>query len=188
MRKQALHHLTLSVMISRRYIPFLPILFIFLAIGCGPSQEELQRQQEQEQQARLDSLEQVWEEEMEQMRQDSLAQVEQERLEREAAESEAEEEEAEEESLEITWQTNGAFTVQVRSWRSQERAQEHANHWIDRGYPHAYVVKHGDETVGDVWFRVRLGNVGSYAMAKRLQEKIQKEHRTQSWIANSDAS
>ncbi|MEX0594304.1 MAG: SPOR domain-containing protein [Balneolaceae bacterium] len=173
----------------RRYIPYLPLVLILFAISCGPSQEEIQQQQEAEQQARLDSLERVWEEEMEQMRQDSLAQAEQDRLEQEAAEAEEEEEESDRsEQLEITWQTNGAFTVQVRSWRSEDRAEEHANHWKERGYPHAYIVKHGDESVGDVWFRVRLGNVGSYAMAKRLQEKIRSEHGADSWIANSDAS
>lgn len=164
-------------------------MLILFVVSCGPSQEEIQQQQEAEQQARLDSLERVWEEEVEQMRQDSLAQAEQERLEQQAAEDEEDQEtESGEERLEISWQSNGAFTVQVRSWRSEERAQEHADNWKERGYSDAYIVKHGDESVGDVWFRVRLGNVGTYSMAKRLQEKVQREHGTTSWIANSDAS
>lgn len=163
----------------------IPVLLVTLLYGCGPSEEERQRQQEEQQQARLDSLEQVWEAEMEAMRQDSLRQAREDSIARAEAETEEEQEE-EQRRRAVQFVEEGPFTVQVRSWRSEVKAEEHADMWKSRGYSGAYVVKYGDESTGDVWFRVRLGDVPSYAMAQRLQQELQEEHDTDSWIASTD--
>lgn len=163
----------------------IPVLMLTLLYGCGPTEEERQQQQEEEQQARLDSLEQVWEAEMEEMRQDSLQQAREDSIAHAEAEA-AEQQEEEQRRQAVQFVENGPFTVQVRSWRSEERAEEHADLWKSRGYDGAYVVKYGDESTGDVWFRVRLGNVPSYSMAQRLKQELQTKHSTESWIASTE--
>lgn len=163
----------------------IPVLLVTLLYGCGPTEEEQQRQQEEQQQARLDSLEQVWEVEMEAIRQDSLRQAREDSIARAEAEA-AEQQEEEQRRQAVQFVENGPFTVQVRSWRSEVKAEEHANLWKSRGYNGAYVVKYGDEATGDVWFRVRLGNVPSYSMAQRLKQELQEKHSTESWIASTD--
>lgn len=155
--------------------------------GCGPDEEELLRQQQAEEQARLDSLQRVMQAEAEQARQDSIREAREARIaEAEAAAEQEERERRERERAEaITYSRDGAFTVQVRSWRSEEKAEEHAQLWRGRGFEHVYVTKYGDESVGDVWFRVRLGNVPNYTMAQRLRERVEREHRADAWIAST---
>jgi len=172
----------------KQLIPYSMILLltVSLMVGCGPDEEELQRQQQAEQQAHLDSLERVWQAEMEEMRQDSIRQARQDSIaqaEEQAAAGQAEREQRP--SADIRFQNNGPFTVQVRSWRSEERAQEHADMWKSKGFDNAYVVSYGDESTGDIWFRVRMGNVASYSMAQRLKMLLQEEHNTESWVASS---
>lgn len=161
-------------------------LTIALLNACGPSEEELRQQAEAERQAQQDSLERVWEAEMEQMRQDSIEQARQdsialaEQMEAEAAEEERERERA----SRIEYADDGSFTVQVRSWRSEEKAQEQADRWRERGFEHVYVQHYGDESSGDVWFRVRMGNLRTHEMAERLQQKLKDEYDTDSWVGN----
>ncbi|MEX1063031.1 MAG: SPOR domain-containing protein [Balneolaceae bacterium] len=159
-------------------------LSITLLQACGPGEEEIHRQGEADQQARLDSLEQVWEVEMEQMRQDSIEQAHQDSIANAAA---AESEPAQPQPAAVTYDNNGLYTVQVRSWRSEDKAREHAEDWKNKGFEHAYVEQHGDESIGDVWFRVRMGNVPTFGMAQKLQEELQSEHNTDSWIAGTDS-
>lgn len=156
---------------------------IALLNACGPSEEELRQQELAEQQARQDSLEQAWEAEMEQMRQDSIEQARQDSI--ALAEAEAGEEEREEaERAAVSFDQNGPFTVQVRAWRSEDKAEEHARMWRDRGFEHAYVEEYGDESVGDLWYRVRIGNVSTRSMATKLQEQLKNEYEADSWVGN----
>jgi|AntDeeMinimDraft_5_1070356.scaffolds.fasta_scaffold27532_2 cell division septation protein DedD len=147
-----------------------------LLVGCGPSEEEQQR----EEQARQDSLEQVQQEQqrMEQQRQDSLAKA------RAEAES-MNENESSSTSPDVTFANNGAYTVQTESWRSQQKAQAQVQQWKDRGFTEAYVAKHGDEATGDVWFRVRVGRVDTRQDAQQLRQTLQDEYQIQAWIANA---
>ncbi len=158
-------------------------LSIALLHACGPSEEELRQQAEAERQAEQDSLQRVWEAEMEQLRQDSLEQARQDSIAL-AEEMAAEEERERERASRIEFADNGNFTVQVRSWRSEEKAEEHADRWRERGFEHVYVQQFGDMATGDVWFRVRIGNVATHEMAKRLQEKLKEEYDTDSWVGS----
>ena len=139
--------------------------------ACGPSEEELQ----QREQARLDSLNQVRIEQMEQARMDSLAAV-QRQQEEEAGAAAA--------LRNISYDSDGAFSVQVGSWRSETKANEHVEIWKSRGFENAYAVKFGDESTGDVWFRVRMGNVATLAEAEKLMLVLMEDHQTKSWIDN----
>lgn len=159
------------------YFAVIAALSVTFLYACGPSEEELRLQELMEQQAREDSLEQVRQAEMEQMRRDSLIRAEAEREARLAEEAAAEPE-----TILIDYAENGPFTVQVQSWRSEQKARQRAELWRTQGFEHAYVVKHGDEGTGDVWFRVRLGNVATLSMAERLQTKLNEEFNTQSWV------
>ncbi|MEX1011030.1 MAG: SPOR domain-containing protein [Balneolaceae bacterium] len=163
------------------------ILAFAILQACGPSEEELRQQELQRQQAVQDSLQQVWDAEMEQILQDSLEQARLDSLSEleEMAAEEEEEVEATPQPISIEYSQDGPLTVQVRSWRSEEHARAQAERWKDRGFPDAYVVKYGNEDSGDVWFRVRVGNVDTRSMARQLQEKLLNEYNTESWIDNN---
>lgn len=137
--------------------------------ACGPSEEEIQRRE----QARQDSLERVRQQRLQQQRQDSIARARQDSI--EAARAEAE-------RNRIEFDENGRFSVQVEAWRSRDKAQAQVGKWVDRGYENAYVVKHGDEDTGNIWFRVRLGRVATMDMAKKLAGKLMDNHNANSWI------
>lgn len=145
---------------------------ISLLNACGPSEEEIQRRE----QARQDSLEQVRQQRLEQQRQDSIQQARQDSI--EAAKRERE-------RNRIEFDSNGAFSVQVEAWRSEVKAQQQVQKWVDRGYENAYVVKTGNEETGDVWFRVRLGRVDTKAMAEKLESKLMRNHDEKAWTSTA---
>ena len=161
-------------MITKNRLPFLVVCIIFLIAGCGPSEEERQQQE----QARQDSIEQA--------RQDSLQQIRQQRQDslRQARADSAEQND--ESSANINFSENGAFSVQVASWRSQQKAQQQANMWKERGFDQAYVVEHGTESTGDIWYRVRLGRLQNRAEAQKLIDNVQQEYQAQAWIASGN--
>jgi hypothetical protein len=142
--------------------------------GCGPSEEELRRQE----QARQDSLEQVRQQRLEQQRLDSLEQARQDSLEAVRLE--------EAERRRIEFDENGPFAVQVEAWRSEDKAQAQVSKWQERGYENAYVVKHGNEERGDVWFRVRLGRFATMEMAEKFQALLREDYNAQSWISMAE--
>src|SRR5690625_3533747 len=122
------------------------LLFAFLQ-SCGPSEEELRRQEREREQVRLDSLEQVWQEEMAQIRRDSLEQARQQAIQETVTEVREPEPEPE---VVIRYDRNGPFAVQVRSWRSEELARKQVEEWNRRGFDHVYIQKYGNEETGDV--------------------------------------
>ncbi|CAI8348891.1 MAG: Uncharacterised protein [Rhodothermaeota bacterium MED-G12] len=99
-------------------------------------------------QARIDSIrvaEQAALEARMQAVEDSLAAVEAVRLAEETAKTTS------------TFDENGSYVIQTGAWRSEVKANAQAAQWASEGVSAAYVVQTGDETTGDVWFRVRLG-------------------------------
>lgn len=147
------------------------IMVISLMSACGPSEEEQRRQE----QARQDSLEQVRQQRMQQQRLDSIAQARQDSI--EAAQQK------EKERNQIEFDENGSFAVQVEAWRSKDKAQGQVGKWNDRGFENAYVVKHGNEETGNVWFRVRLGKFATKSMAEKFQDKLMEDYEAKSWIS-----
>lgn len=150
------------------------ITSISLLSACGPSDEELQQQE----QARQDSLEQVRQQQLQQQRLDSIAQARQDSIDAT--------EQRQEQRRQISFNTSGAFSLQVEAWRSQEKAQAQVNKWKERGFENAYVVKYGQEETGNVWFRVRLGKTDSKEQAEQLGSNLREEYGSDYWIGNSD--
>ena len=158
---------------------------LFLLIGavvmvtlaaCGESEAEKQARL----QAYQDSLRQAEQAKVAEMMaqmQDSLNAV-------AAAEAAAEEEE--EASNEYNFVEQGPFVVQVGAWRSEDKAQHFVNAWADRNYPSSFVIKHGDEASGDVWFRVRIGFFASQADAETFGAMLAQEINTGYWVANAN--
>lgn len=142
---------------------------VLVVQACGPSEEEL-RQREQ---ARLDSLERVQMQRLEQARIDSIAQ---------AQRALEEARRLEEERRTIAYDDMGAFSVQIGSWRSEEKAAEMVDYWKSHGFSHSYYVKFGSEETGDVWFRVRLGNVATLDEAHKLQSLVREDHDRTTWV------
>lgn len=143
-----------------------------LLYSCGPSEEEQQRRE----QARQDSLEQV--------RQDSLERVRQQRQDSLARQDSVKANEQQQTNISLS--EDGRFALQVSSWRSEVKAQQEANRWNERGYEgHTYIVQHGNEETGDVWFRVRIGRVDTRDAAEQLRQNLLDEYQTESWIATN---
>lgn len=144
---------------------------ISLMNACGPSEEEL-RQREQ---ARQDSLERVRQQRLQQARLDSIAQARQDSI--DAAQQ------REAERNRIQFDPNGAFAVQVEAWRSEDKASAQIAKWKDRGYENAYVVKHGNEATGNIWFRVRIARFATKDMAEKFQQQLREDYNADSWIS-----
>ncbi|MDR8392050.1 SPOR domain-containing protein [Aliifodinibius sp. S!AR15-10] len=152
------------------------ITLISMLSACGPSQQEQQRQQRE--QARQDSLEQVRQRQLQQQRLDSIAKA------KKQAEADSLEAAKKKKEAQIQFDPNGPLAVQVEAWRSRDKAQGQVSKWKERGFPNAYVVKHGNAETGNIWFRVRLGRVASQTMADRLGEKLQDEYGEEYWVAS----
>lgn len=87
---------------------------------------------------------------------------------------------------EIVYTEDGSFTLQVESWRSEQRAEQRVAVWKERGFDSAYVVQHGSDDSGELWYRVRIGNFSNQDMAELVRVKLAREHRAESWITVRD--
>lgn len=154
------------------------IVMISLLNACGPSEEEI-RQREQ---ARQDSLERVRQQRLQQQRMDSIAKARADSIEQ--AQQEQQEQQTEKEQMQISFNENGHLSIQVESWRSKTKAQKQADKWIERGFDNAYVVRYGNESTGDIWFRVRLGKVTTKEMAESIGKRLQERYGEKYWIDN----
>ena len=117
--------------------------FAMIGFSCGESEADRMARE----QARIDSIrvaEQAALEARMQAVEDSLAAVEAVRLAEEATKTA------------YTFDENGIYVLQTGAWRSEIKANLIADRW-SRRVSAAYVVQSGDETSGDVWFRVRIG-------------------------------
>lgn len=148
------------------------LLLVVLGVtiqSCGPSEEELRAAE----QARLDSLRQVEQQRialLTKAREDSLA-------------KEAEKRALEEDEARIKFAENGNYAIQVGAWRSEEKARSFVQLWSDREYPTVYVAQFGDEKMGDIWYRVRIGFFDSKAEAEKLGVQLSEEINTGYWIS-----
>ena len=139
------------------------LLFVgstFLLASCGPSEEDLQKAT----QARRDSLAQA------------LAQ-------REAgADSSGTGSTAEGSDRRFEFKESGRFVVQVGAWRSETKAANLVDVWKQRGYASAFMESYGNQSIGEVWFRVRLGKMGSRSDADALVKQLKQTHGLSAWV------
>lgn len=162
-------------MMFMRNIALFLILFTSLSIiACGPSKEEREAR--------------------EKFVADSLAKVdaaEKAKIAAEEAARKAEEErlaaiEAEKEKRRIEYDANGKYTVQVEAARGQESAEKELALWKKRGYKNAFIVKFGDESTGDVWFRLRLGRFATKKMANKVSILVKEDFNRKSWVTSAE--
>lgn len=146
------------------------LLGVFLVQACGPSEQDIQERE----QARLDSLERVRVMQQERATADSLARV-QRQME--------EERRLEEERRTVNFTDDGQFSVQVGAWRARDTAERQISVWKDRGYEKSFVVQYGEESTGDIWYRVRLGRVADRNEAEKLQDILKEDYEAPSWIS-----
>ncbi|MEX2404678.1 MAG: SPOR domain-containing protein [Balneolales bacterium] len=166
----------------KKYANYL-VVFLSLVLmiqACGPTQQEI----EERELAIQDSLASVQEEK--EAAAELAAKQKEEKLEEEA-EAEVEEVKLEEEQVEedyspIIFDENGSYSLQVEAWRSEKVAEEGIKRWKDRGFDDAFVVQYGDESTGDIWFRIRLGRFGSRAMAQRQKDALVTDFDIPAWI------
>lgn len=145
------------------------VAFAMIGFSCGESEAERMARE----QARIDSIrvaEQAALEARMQAVEDSLAAVEAARLAEEAAKTA------------YTFDENGSYVIQTGSWRSEVKANALAAQWASEGVSAAYVVQTGDETTGDVWFRVRLGYFPSMQDAQNFGAEMGLNY----WVTTRD--
>lgn len=145
---------------------------IMILHGCGPSEEELREQERARQQAINDSLALVYEAQLEQMRLDSLEQVQQESIEETETRSN------------IQYSENGNFVVQIEAWRSESKAERQATRWKERGFDRVFITEFDSQEAGEVWYRVRFGRFDTREMAKNLQQQLSEDYGLESWVGN----
>ncbi|MCR9131150.1 MAG: SPOR domain-containing protein [bacterium] len=151
------------------------VMLFFSLAACGESEEERQARLQAYQDS-LRAVEQAKVAEMMAQMQDSI----------DAAEAEEMPVEEEPESTSTGLVEDGNFVVQVGAWRSEEKAQSFVNKWADRNYPNAYVVKIGDESTGDVWFRVRVGDFNTKSEAENFGVELSSEINSGYWVATKN--
>jgi cell division septation protein DedD len=142
------------------------LLFVgssLFALSCGTSEEDLQNQS----QARRDSLAQA------------LAQRE---AGTDSTATEASSSASNNSQVTADFDPSGRFVVQVGSWRSETKASDLVDVWKQRGYDSAYMESYGNESTGDVWFRVRLGNMASRPEADALVNQLKQRHGLSAWV------
>lgn len=150
-------------------------LSITFLTQCGPSEEERRA--------------------MEQARQDSIAQAEADSIAEAKAEAERErqaelerqrklEEQRERERRRIVYAADGNFTIQAQAWRSLDKAKVQLEKWKNRGAEYAFIVKHGDEETGNVWFRVRLGRYANLEMAEKHAALVKTDYNAKTWVTS----
>ncbi|MEO1021429.1 MAG: SPOR domain-containing protein [Bacteroidota bacterium] len=148
------------------------LIGIVVIQACGESEAERQARE----QARLDSIRTAQQADIaRQMQavQDSI----------DAANASEEPMVEEVETMAEGFSEDGMFAVQVGAWRSQEKADAYITNWADREYPNAYTVKVGDETNGDVWFRVRIGFFETEEAAEQFGSQLAEETQTGYWVS-----
>lgn len=66
---------------------------------------------------------------------------------------------------------NGRYTVQVSSWRTQRRAQEDAERYLEKGF-NAYIQEANIPSKGGMWYRVRVGRYATQDDAEQLASQL----------------
>ncbi len=164
-------------------LKFIFAAFITIGLFNACSADEEQKQQ-QIQEARQDSLLQARQRQqrLREQRMDSLAAARADSIAQ--AMTESGEPVFNPNVLGITMDEEGSYGIQVGAWRSEAKARRLAVKWQQRGFENAFVVKYGNEAVGDIWFRVRLGKFFAKNEAQELQAWLQENYQARSWITH----
>jgi cell division protein FtsN len=120
---------------------------------------------------------------IEQAREDSLQAV---ARAEEAARQEALRQQVEEERTTLSYDEEGMFVVQLSAWRSAEKAETMQSYWVNAGFANASVIEVGDESTGEIWYRVRLGRFATEQDASKAVTLLMDDHSTEGWVYHLD--
>jgi cell division protein FtsN len=120
---------------------------------------------------------------IEQAREDSLQAV---ARAEEAARQEALRQQVEAERTTLSYDEEGMFVVQLSAWRSAEKAETMQSYWINAGFANASVIEVGDESTGEIWYRVRLGRFATEQDASKAVTLLMDDHSTEGWVYHLD--
>ena len=115
----------------------------------------------------------------EQARQDSLQEVA--RVE-EAARQRALRQQVEAERTTLSYDEKGMYVVQLSAWRSADKAETMKSYWVDAGFENASVIEVGDESTGEIWYRVRLGRFANEQDANKAVTLLMDDYSTEGWV------
>lgn len=158
----------------------LSLLFLFSCNKQAPkrSQQEQTMQEQARQQAIQDSIAKAQAKREAQL----AAQRERDRMSKQKNDSSNTPAPATEISSPGTFTSSGDYALQVSSWRSQWKAQKELKMWKERGFSHAYIMKFGNDSTGNVWFRVRLGHLQNHANGEQIGKEIANKYGVGFWI------
>jgi len=71
----------------------------------------------------------------------------------------------------VVMDTEGKYTVQVSSWRTQRRAERDAQRFSDKGF-NAYVQSAYIPALGGTWYRVRVGGYATKPEAREMAARL----------------
>ena len=120
---------------------------------------------------------------IEQAREDSLQAV---ARAEEAARQEALRQQVEAERTTLSYDEEGMFVVQLSAWRSAEKAETMQSYWVNAGFENASVIEVGDESTGEIWYRVRLGRFATEPDASKAVTLLMDDHSTEGWVYHLD--
>lgn len=120
---------------------------------------------------------------IEQAREDSLQAV---ARAEEAARQEALRQQIEAERTTLSYDEEGMFVVQLSAWRSAEKAETMQSYWVNAGFENASVIEVGDESTGEIWYRVRLGRFATEPDASKAVTLLMDDHSTEGWVYHLD--
>lgn len=120
---------------------------------------------------------------IEQAREDSLQAV---ARAEEAARQEALRQQVEAERTTLSYDEEGMFVVQLSAWRSAEKAETMQSYWVNAGFENASVIEVGDESTGEIWYRVRLGRFATEQDASKAVTLLMDDHSTEGWVYHLD--
>jgi len=116
---------------------------------------------------------------IEQAREDSLQAV---ARAEEAARQKALRQQVEAERTTLSYDEEGMFVVQLSAWRSAEKAETMQSYWVNAGFENASVIEVGDESTGEIWYRVRLGRFATEQDASKAVTLLMDDHSTEGWV------
>lgn len=120
---------------------------------------------------------------IEQAREDSLQAV---ARAEEAARQKALRQQVEAERTTLSYDEEGMFVVQLSAWRSAEKAETMQSYWVNAGFENASVIEVGDESTGEIWYRVRLGRFATEQDASKAVTLLMDDHSTEGWVYHLD--
>lgn len=85
----------------------------------------------------------------------------------------------------VEYNDEGRFAVQVEAWRSEVKAQNRVLFWKDQGFAHATFAREGNESTGNIWFRVYLGRFANFADAREFKAIFTDRYDHEIWITTT---